>query len=688
MLRLFLLLPLLGTVTGTAAAQVGLVLSGGGSRGLAHAGVVVGLERLGRNPEIVVGTSMGAIIGALYAAGYEPAEIWRLIEHQDWREIFTPMPMIVGPARDVYYPSLRIALGARARLTPQGVIPDWSINHLLVHLLFDANARARGDFDLLPRRFRAVAADLRTAEAVVLGEGDLARAVRASMAAPAIFAPVLWDGRILVDGGLADYLPVSAARATGATRVIAVDVIRQPPEIESTKPLAVARRSLDLLLLHARPETAPPDVLILPPIDPSLSSAEFPSDMASLLRTGLEATIQDLGPALEHPEPGPKSPAPPPDSLAHLVVRAPTAALEALVRRTFAAVAPGPYDPGAVLRAVDRLYATGLFDGIWPSVAERPDGAAVLRVLAEAQPKLLLAGAVGYDNDRGGRAWGTIHQQAALRGWPLELALTGSVDGLQRWGTISARLPSPWFPPLGWSTGGSAREDNVRLFDDHHEVGEIEIRRYGGWFGADWRHVVPDLLAAAVLQGEWIEAESGKDGFSIGPLLRFGQVPPLARAVGVTPEIEGEVRFGQVSYWRTRARGSLTTSFGRLLAAAMAEADVVDHGAPLDVFPALGDEHAVPGFLWGELRGRGRAVTGIDLAYPAPREGVLRLRVRGGTVWDQVSDNGTATGNGTTWAAGAEVAAFWWTPFGRALLALGANTKGEWRVDVNLGPAF
>lgn len=682
MLRLFLLLFLLGAVTGTAAAQVGLVLSGGGSRGLAHAGVLVGLERLGRNPEIVVGTSMGAIIGALYAAGYEPAEIWNLVEQQDWQAIFTPLPMLVGPARDTYYPSLRVALGAGARLTPQGVVPDWSINRLLVHLLFDANARARGDFDRLPRRFRAVAADLRTAEAVVPGGGDLARAVRASMAVPAFFSPVLWDGRILVDGGVADYLPVATARAMGATRVIAVDAIRQPPEIESTGPLAVARRSLDLLLLHARPETAPPDVLIVPPIDPSLSSAEFPSDMESLLRTGLEATIQELGPALEHPEPGPRSPAPPPDSLARLEVRAPTAALEALVRRTFVSVAPGLYDPGAVLRAVDRLYATGLFDGVWPSVAERPDGAAMLRVLVEAQPKLLLAGAVGYDNDRGGRAWGTIHHQAALSGWPLELALTGSVDGLQRWGTISARLPSPWFLPLGWSTGGSAREAHVRLFDDHHEIGDIEIRRYGGWFGVDWRRVVPDLLAAAVVQGEWIDAESGEDGFSIGPLLRFGQVPSLARQVGVTPEIEGEVRFGQVSYWRTRARGSLTTSFGRLLAAAMAEAEVVDHEAPLDVFPALGDEHAVPGFLWGELRGRGRAVTGIDLAYPAPREGVFRLRVRGGTVWDEV------TGNGTTWAVGADVAAFWWTPFGRALLALGANTKGAWRVDVNLGPEF
>src|SRR5690606_20222927 len=105
------------------------------------------------------------------------------------------------------------------------------------HLLFDANARARGNFDRLPRRFRALATDLETGRAVSLGSGDLARAVRASMAYPGFFAPVEWNGHLLVDGGVVDNLPTLEARELGARRLVAVDVTRPAERVGSRAPL-------------------------------------------------------------------------------------------------------------------------------------------------------------------------------------------------------------------------------------------------------------------------------------------------------------------------------------------------------------------------------------------------------------------------------------------------------------------
>ena len=101
-------------IAGAAQAQEAIVLSGGGSRGLAHAGALVGLRQRNHDPDIVLGTSMGAIVGALYAAGYEPDSIWNLLILQDWRGMFTPLPAPFGPERTLRYPvfDLRSQRGA------------------------------------------------------------------------------------------------------------------------------------------------------------------------------------------------------------------------------------------------------------------------------------------------------------------------------------------------------------------------------------------------------------------------------------------------------------------------------------------------------------------------------------------------------------------------------------------------
>jgi len=176
----------------------------------------------------------------------------------------------------------------------RGLFGQWRINRALVRLLFDASARSRGDFNRLARRYRAVAADLRTGEAVVLDRGNLARAARASMAVPGFFAPVSWEERVLVDGGIADNLPTSIARRLGATRIIASEVSRPEAEITSQAPIAVVSRVLDLVQENTQRDTVAPDALILPSLDPGLTGATFPADPTPLVDAGRVADLCDL----------------------------------------------------------------------------------------------------------------------------------------------------------------------------------------------------------------------------------------------------------------------------------------------------------------------------------------------------------------------------------------------------------
>jgi NTE family protein len=216
--------------TGAGHGRPGLVLvlSGGGARGAAHVGVLEVLEELQVPVDMIVGTSMGAVIGGLYAAGYSPDELRTVMSEIDWGGVFTDsIPHLEKSFRrkqdDVeYLVRGRIHFRDGRPYVPLGVLQGLRIELVLKSLEL-AGARS-SDFDRLPIPFRAVAADLATSDPVVLGSGSLARAIRASMSIPGAFAPVEIDGRLLVDGGVAANLPVGIAIGLGADRIIAVDI--------------------------------------------------------------------------------------------------------------------------------------------------------------------------------------------------------------------------------------------------------------------------------------------------------------------------------------------------------------------------------------------------------------------------------------------------------------------------------
>ncbi|MGH7552437.1 MAG: patatin-like phospholipase family protein, partial [Longimicrobiales bacterium] len=133
-----------------AGAQDAVALSGGGSRGIAHAGALAGIRQRGYDPDLIVGTSMGSVIGALYAAGLPTDSLIRFARTEDWAALFTPLPLVLGARREPRQPVIDMRLGGGDPRTATGLISDTRINRRLVRALFDAGARAGGDFDRLP----------------------------------------------------------------------------------------------------------------------------------------------------------------------------------------------------------------------------------------------------------------------------------------------------------------------------------------------------------------------------------------------------------------------------------------------------------------------------------------------------------------------------------------------------------
>ncbi|MBV6750697.1 patatin-like phospholipase family protein [Pseudomonas chlororaphis] len=226
---LLCLLPLALQAAEPPRPKIGLVLSGGAARGLAHIGVLKALEEQGIKIDAIAGTSMGAVIGGLYASGYKIDELEKLALGIDWKQALSDAP----PREDVpfrrkqddrdFLVKQQLSFRDDGSLgLPLGVIQGQNLALLLESML--AHASGTRDFDKLPIPFRAVATDIASGEKVVFRRGHLPQVVRASMSIPAVFAPVELDGRLLVDGGMTDNIPLDVVREMGVDIAIVVDI--------------------------------------------------------------------------------------------------------------------------------------------------------------------------------------------------------------------------------------------------------------------------------------------------------------------------------------------------------------------------------------------------------------------------------------------------------------------------------
>lgn len=264
--------------------RIGLVLGGGGARGLAHVAVLQELERLGVPVDCIAGTSMGALVGGLYASGMNAQQIEDELRKLQWATLFSDR--LERPERsfrrkrddDLALVPGKPGIGNEGVKLGSGLLAGERVLLLLERLTQPVARRAH--FDDLPIPFRAVSTDLNTGQAVVHDRGQLSLAMRASMSIPGVFQPVVIDEHVLVDGGLANQLPVDVARAMGADIVIAVDVGTPLVKLGADASLlAIVDQITGFMTVggtRTQVETlGTGDVLVRPPLGTEIGTGEF-----------------------------------------------------------------------------------------------------------------------------------------------------------------------------------------------------------------------------------------------------------------------------------------------------------------------------------------------------------------------------------------------------------------------------
>jgi len=207
--------------------KIGLALSGGGARGLAQIGVLHILEENKIPIDFIVGVSMGSVVGGLYAAGYSPTQIQEIVKKINWDEIIIDKPprssLFISQKEQRDRPILQIRFKNFKPVIPQSLTAGQKLSSILTDITMRVAYQSSSNFDNLKVPFRALACDLISGQKVLIKDGNLAEAMRASATFPLIFSPVQKDSMLLVDGGLINNIPVDEVREAGVDLVIAIN---------------------------------------------------------------------------------------------------------------------------------------------------------------------------------------------------------------------------------------------------------------------------------------------------------------------------------------------------------------------------------------------------------------------------------------------------------------------------------
>jgi len=479
--------------------RIGLVLSGGSAKGFAHIGVLEALEEAGVPVDIVVGTSMGAVVGGLYASGQSPGEIARAATSIDWASAFADRGSRRGRSMRRKNDERRLSghigvgIGFDGFEFPRGAIQGQRLGQLLREHL--GPATMIDDFDQLGIRFRPVAVDLQSGEPLALNHGDLALAIRASMSIPGIIAPVEWQGRLLVDGGLRRNLPVEVAQDMGADVVIAVDVGQaRPRDEEITSAFQIMDQAIHLMVRDN--------------VRQSLALLEA-GDIYLRIDVG-DTGVTDFDQAGRLIEAGRRSARAHLDEIEELALsaeafaahlRARRAAVPArdpvitgirldnrstladrVITRHIRVRSGEPLDREALAASIDRIHGLGYFERVDHRLHRTAPGEAELEIVAvpNAWGPHYLRFAVDVEEDFDTRSF--FNATASYLGTEInplgaEIQVDVEVGSDPRlfaefWQPVGAG--SPWFiaPRAQWS-----RRD-VRLFEADRQVGEVRLTQY------------------------------------------------------------------------------------------------------------------------------------------------------------------------------------------------------------------
>jgi len=676
--------PLTAQAPACEPGRTALVLSGGGAKGLAHLGVIAALDSLGVRPDYVVGTSMGAIIGALYAGGTSARRADSLAGAFSPAELFSSSAPVAPIAWEPFTPLLVWAAGAQGFSLQSPAVSEADANARLSALLLRSNLRARGDFDRLPIPFRAVATDLVTRDTVVLASGDLAQAVRASMAVPLVFSPEEIDGHLLTDGGLSANVPIAIARGLpGVTRVIVSDVtspLLTQRELQGGG-LAVADQLANFLFAQPLAPIGPGDVYIRVDLK-QFKNLDFSRTATDSIRVrGRRAADSALATATCLPA-GVITPEPLPDQVASFTLSggAPT---DVSVLQQFLGLDAGQaLDEPALARQLDAVGELGGYTSLWLHPTDAGAGRVAFQAVVQPAPARLAGVTVAYDRDLGGRV-GLMYLDRRLFDHALEGSLTLGVGTLLNDVTGGLRryfgAGQTWLAP---TVTLHFENQTILLYDtDGQSAGRTDTRQgvvfagveqgvAGGWVlgagfdGRSWR----DGDATAV------GGDSASDGSSAG--VRLAAFRP-----------RGDWRANGEFIWSsTFQRVGLQASYDIALSA-FTVTPIVRLGwgqdLPLqDQYP-LGGTLGFPGLATEQLRGDREVFAGLGLSHA----------IRGPVRWEVLAAAGrSANGGGlfesTDWLGGGRAGLAVETPIGNIQAAYGLTTTGIDNVFVRIGRWF
>ncbi len=445
--------------------RVGLALSGGGARGIAHIGVIAALEAAGVPIDVVAGTSMGSIVGGLYAAGYTGEEMAAIVTGTDWD------PVLAADARPAA--SVRQRRGLLPALVslpfrfwdvdlPSGLINTQRAYETLLQHLAAADYAAGGDFDHLAVPYRALAVDLVTGERVVLDRGGLAGAIQASIAIPLVFDPLSRGDSQLVDGGVLEVLPTRTVLAMGCDVVIAVELSRLADLGDPADSIVDVGLYTFEIMTRQQKQAAldAADVVIQPDIGRHDTMAF--SGLDSLIATGRRAGRQGLDRLAEVlPRRFWTGDARRPldrQALARAQVVAvevtgEQAVSEAVVRAEFG-VQPGErFDRDRALRGIRHVHATGFFENVWLELRRPAPGEVALTVrVAERYPRTVNLGA-RWRSELGPAAFLQLERYDLL-GLNERVLSTFRVGDVEDRVAIEAVGETIGHDPLVWQLGG------------------------------------------------------------------------------------------------------------------------------------------------------------------------------------------------------------------------------------------
>ena len=468
-----------------------LVLSGGLARGIAHVGVLRAIEEQGLRPDLVVGTSMGALVGALWASGRTSAELERYFKDNDTRTLIDPVPggfewRGIVPTR----PWLTLFGGGPRIKLPTGVLDDTGLNDLLARHLLLGDALARGDFNRLAVPYRAIATDAATLDPVVLDSGSVAQAVRASISIPLLFPAVLRNDRLLVDGGMSKHLGIVAAHAESADHVLAIDVALPIGTLDEYTPgirigLAVLQQTSRSGRADARAERDTVLWLKMPGIQ--LTDLGRVDELVAIgYREGrplVERLAREWN--LPHATRRDTTVFLPPLRRITWVRRDGTPARQAQAAdRLLGALPDGPFEPGRLSAPLARVARSDLFLSAWPRFVPG-DGATDVRIEVRELPVASVAAIGGIDRDIGWRANASL----TLRPFASRASralVSGTVRSLGSDAFVSLESRSLARGGSGWFLRPGARRVDHRIFTADRSFTKFRTERIEALAGGQW----------------------------------------------------------------------------------------------------------------------------------------------------------------------------------------------------------